>query len=149
MGWLGSLFGTQATARPDTTPLNADEQRRVDALVAEYPEASGDPAFLRGLTALAVAQYGDWMAQTRKDLAAAMVAVSKAWVLCPLPIYLHDLSRYLEQSGDAVQARAVLGEFLRAQAGWQAGPHDRVFLAGRDVATAVADARQRLGLPGP
>ena len=144
MGWLSALFGSKAPAAGDTTPLGPEEQRRVDQLLAKHPGAAGDPGFLRGLTALAVAGHAEALAQAGSDLTGAIVAVSKAWVVCPLPIYLHDLSRYLALAGDAAQARAVLGEFLRAQSAWRAGPHDAVYLAGRDVGLAVADAQRRL-----
>ena len=144
MGWLSGLFGSSAATDSNSIPLAPAEQKRVDRLLADHPEAAGIPDYLRGLTALGVAQQGAWLAESGNNPAGAIAAVSKAWVLCPLPIYLHDLSRYLALSGDVTQSRAVLGEFLRAQEAWQAGPHDAVLLAGRDVAMAVADARQRL-----
>jgi len=127
--------------------LTPEEQREVDQTMKafegyvvnpQYAEEVRCSIIARGLSNYAVScVLGDQMEE-------AFAAVTKAYSIFPVPIYLYDGACFLEKMGRAREAADLYRKFLASESAFEATPIQKALLQDRDIFEAVKDARRKV-----
>lgn len=75
----------------------------------------------------------------------ALAALSKAYLVHPLPIHMFDVGCLLEMLQENASARNAFKSFLEMHQSFKPSAIDEYVLKHRDIEAAVREARQRLG----
>lgn len=156
-GLSGSQVGRKGNG---TCVLTAEEQRYVDKefqLFKDYAvheQVKGQFRRLvmaRGLaryanTQITIAGVGSGEGRQREPVERAIAAISRAYSLCCLPIYLYDMATFVEMTGKLDTAQNLFEAFVEQQATFEPDQIEAAFLRERDIEEAVRDASRRIEL---
>jgi hypothetical protein len=145
--------------------LTVEEKHSIRAVFKNFIASDGTrigmethpPEVTRGLSALGLWHYAEQEMEaaefyahpsqraTRTDVIdKAIQAISKAYSIHRLPIYLFDLARYLNVRGLPGPAREAFRDFLLAQSKYKEGSYDHLFMHGRDIEQAIQETEESL-----
>lgn len=127
--------------------LTPEEQREVDLTMKAFEGFVVNPQYAEevrsSITARGLSNYAMscvLAGQTEEALA----AVTKAYSIFPLPIYLYDGACFLERMGRTREATHLFRKFLANESTFEATPIQRALLQDRDVAEALKDAKTKV-----
>lgn len=76
-----------------------------------------------------------------KFLEKAIAAITKAYSIYQLPIYIYDLACFVEMAGRIDAARNLFRDFLKKQLNFKLGNIDELLMRQRDIYEAIKDAK--------
>ena len=79
----------------------------------------------------------------QKLLEKAIAAITKAYSIYQLPIYLYDFACLMEITGKVNVARKMFKDFLNKQLEFKPNKVDKLLLNQRDIDEAVKDAKAK------
>jgi len=139
--------------------ITEEEQQEINKLFDSLKDYRVHPEFAdkmtHGVTARGLAKYAadqimmaELASQTNsreERIKKALVAISKAYSIYSLPIYLYDLACCLEIEVDGHdEAKNMFKLFLKRQHEYKADQLDEVLMGGRDIDDATKDAAEKL-----
>jgi hypothetical protein len=123
-----------------------DEQREIESTVdtlkgcvlnPQYADEMQCAWIARGLSNYAVS------CALSDQIEPALSAVTKAYSIYPLPIYLYDSACFLEKMGRSRDAGELFRQFLARQSAFQPNLVQEVMLRDRDISEAIKDAAEK------
>ncbi len=74
----------------------------------------------------------------------AITAISKAYLIYPLPIYLYDLGRFFEYNGDYNSAKQSYMDYIESEKSYTPGRFDEMLIKDHDINFIMNDAKERI-----
>lgn len=142
--------------------LTAEEEAEVQRFFSAMKTASEDEGELyihpdahRAMTAWALIGYSQsevfraenadpGVLSPDECISKALAAVTKAYSLHPLPIYMFDMGCIFEMCGEKSSAESAFSKFLELQRQFRPSDVDKIVLQQRDIEEAVRYARATL-----
>lgn len=78
----------------------------------------------------------------------AIAAISKAYLIHPLPIYLYDLGRFFEYSGNYDAAKQSYIDYIDAEKNYKPVTLDEMLIKDHNIPFIMSDAKERINILG-
>jgi len=100
-----------------------------------------------GLVHYAYSLVRDYLhGEAKGELDNAINAISKAYLIHPLPIYLYDLGRFFEYKGNYDAAKQSYIDYIDAEENYKPALLDEMLIRTHDVTFTMSDAKERIKL---